>query len=118
MRLPDEVLLRSDGAGRRTNTYDGHTYIAVSAWTSRDPALAAAVAIRAQGGLARVICVPRPVRSMPAIDRFPPIYEGWFARPQRRHKKTHNRWMWVVFVHALPSTEIAAHAGKISEGRA
>lgn len=111
MKLPDEVLLRSDGAGLRVNRYGGQAYFAVSAWTSRDEARAAAAAIRAQGRLSRVVCAKRPVQYMPSADRLPPTYEGWLGRAWRRHNKTRNRWMWLVFAAEPVNTEIAAHAG-------
>lgn len=111
MKLPEEVLLRSDGAGPRTNLYEGRAYVAVSAWTSQQEARAAAASIRGEGGRARVIQSPRPVISMPAIDRLPPVYEAWLGRPWRRHAKTQNRYMWLVFAAAPSRVEIAAHAG-------
>lgn len=110
-RLPDEVLMRSDGAGRRRNIYDGRPYIAVSAWASKEEARAAAVAIRVEGGLARAIRTIRPVLSMPSPDRLDPRHEAWLGRPWRRHAKTQNRYMWIVFAAAPSRVEIAAHAG-------
>lgn len=110
MKLPDEVLMRSDGAGRRRNIYDGRAYLAVSAWASREEARSAAAAIRDEGRLARVVRVHRPVPSLPPGDRYDPRYEEWI-RPMRRHAKTQNRYMWLVFAAEPVNTEIAAHAG-------
>lgn len=115
MRLPGEVLVRADRSGVRTNVYDGRTYIAVSAWTSQDEAWAAAASIRADGRWARTIRAKRPVISMPSPDRLDPRHEAWLGRPWRRHARTKNRWMWVVFATSPSSTEIAAHAGEIQE---
>jgi hypothetical protein len=110
-RLPDEVLMRSDGAGRRTYHYNGRAYLAVSAWTSKDEARAAAASIRGEGGRARAIPAIRPILSMPANDRLDPRHEAYLGRPWRRHTKTRNRWMWLVFAAEPVNTEIAAHAG-------
>jgi len=111
MRLPEDVLLRSDGAGVRSNHYGGRIYLAVSAWTSQEEAQVAAASIRDEGRLARVVPSPRPVAYMPAIDRLSPTHEAYLGRPWRRHKKTQNRWMWLVFAAEPAHTEIAAHAG-------
>lgn len=118
MMLPEEVLLRSDGgSGPRTNLYEGRVYIAVSSWTSQEEARSAAVAIRAEGGCARVVPAIRPVISMPPTDRLDPRHEAWLGRPWRRHGKTNNRYMWLVFAVTPSSTEIAAHAGEIEGAR-
>lgn len=95
MKLPDALLVRDAwmGAGRRERRYNGHIYRAVSIWADAEGAHAAAAAIRAKGGRARVTNEIRPWRAPP-----PAIGKKLPKRPCK-HAVGHvrDRRMWVVW---------------------
>lgn len=103
MRLPDALLFRDAwmGAGRRERRYNGHIYRAVSIWADAEGAQAAAAAIRAQGGLARVTREHLPGRARPWVR----IYSQRPARPQKTniYSPRRDRWMWVVWEGEKPA---------------
>lgn len=103
MRLPDALLVRDArmGAGKRERRYNGHIYRAVSIWADAEGAQAAAAAIRAQGGLARVTREHLPGRARPWVQ----IYSRRPARAQKTNvfSPRRDRWMWVVWSAEKPA---------------
>lgn len=104
-RLPDDALLRTDGAVR-TNAYGDKIFVAVSAWSTQEEAHRAAKTFRAGGRMSRAVQTARPVRTIPPRDRLQ------YSERLRRHMLTKTRWMWVVFAERPHSTEISAYAGE------
>lgn len=94
-QLPDALLVRDAwmGAGIRERKYNGHIYSAVSIWADAEGAHAAAAAIRAKGGRARVTTEIRPWRAPP-----PEISAKLPIRPSRHSVGyVRGRRMWVVW---------------------